>query len=116
VVKSLSPRRSASLTMSFRLASRARRNRSSAAATSSSSVSVVLNVFDVLMSMRSYVGLSIQRKLPPKPTRKSRSSYRWRLKRDVASLTDETPYIQLQKTARAVVSLANKIKNGTCRP
>src|SRR5450759_4533241 len=41
-VKSLSPLRSASLTMSFKLASRARRNRSSSAATSSSSVRVVL--------------------------------------------------------------------------
>jgi hypothetical protein len=55
VVKSLSPRRSASFTMSFKLASRARRNRLSAAATSSSSVSVGPhasrhNRFDAVMS------------------------------------------------------------------
>jgi hypothetical protein len=31
---------------------------------------------------------------------------RWRLKRDVASLTDETPYIQLQKTAKSKTELA----------
>jgi hypothetical protein len=49
---SFKPRRSASLTRSFRLALRVLRSRSSTAATSSSRVRVVLKTADVLMSRR----------------------------------------------------------------
>src|ERR1035437_11085234 len=52
--KSPSPLRSASLTMSFKLASRARRNCSIAAATSSSSVRVVLMHQNISLLMRGY--------------------------------------------------------------